>query len=266
MFKYRRILWIISGISAILAMFTAAYSVFHTSVYHPSTPEHLLPGAVSQDVFSILASAGILICIYLTWKGREKSWLILPGLQSYLFYAYALYSFDRVYNYLFLLYVAIAGLSVYSLILFFLSVHPDSVAEKQKSNLPGKTAAVLFLVLAVVFLSLWLSILVPAMVTGIPPEGNAIFVLDLGFFIPLLTITAVLLLREKPLGYLITVPLLVKMAALGFSVLTASLIGPAFGQTTSTADLVIYTLLGAGPVLLIPVYLSRLDFSVKERR
>jgi hypothetical protein len=40
------------------------------------------------------------------------------------------------------------------------------------------------------FAGLWLSILLPSMATRVPPDGNAIFVQDLAFVLPLLAVTA----------------------------------------------------------------------------
>jgi hypothetical protein len=81
----------------------------------------------------------------------------------------------------------------------------------------------------VLFVGLWLSILIPAMASHTPPEGSTIFVLDLAFFLPLSALEAVLLLGRSTLGDALAVPVLVKLATLGTSVLLGTLLVPLFG-------------------------------------
>jgi hypothetical protein len=83
--------------------------------------------------------------------------------------------------------------------------------------------------MVVMFAGLWLSILLPSMASRVPPDGNAIFVQDLAFVLPLLAVTARLLWLGRPMGDLLAVPVLVKMATLGLSVLLGTLISPLYG-------------------------------------
>ena len=258
--KGRRRLFVLSTLIALVALGIATYSLIDMSVYEPSTPTSLLPGAASQDVISIVAALGLLGCMLLLRQGRDKAWLLWAGLIGYLFYAYALYSFDRVYNPLFLGYVALVGLCIYSLIAFFRQADLERyVSEKTDRTPPRRTSATLLLILAAMFAFLWLSILVPAMRDRVSPDGNAIFVMDLSFFVPLLVIEAVLLLRKRRLGDALAVPLLMKMGILGFSVMLGALLAPAFGQPLEPGSVGIYALLGLGPLSLVVPYLRSID-------
>jgi hypothetical protein len=69
-----------------------------------------------------------------------------------------------------------------------------------------------------------------------PPDGNAIFVQDLAFVLPLLAVTARLLWLGRPMGDLLAVPVLVKMATLGLSVLLGTLISPLYGLPLKPFD------------------------------
>ena len=192
---------------------------------------------------------------------HAAAWLIWVGLLGYLFYAYALYAFDRVYNPFFLFYVAIMGLALYSLIFFFMEAPLNRSSVRPHSNPPRRATAVLLLALVMLFLTLWLSILLPAMGSRIPPEGNSIFVQDLAFFLPLLTIVAVLLWRRKPLGDALAVPLLVKVGTLGISVLIGALVAPWFGHPLNMGDMATYAALGLGPLLFIGPFLRALEIT-----
>jgi hypothetical protein len=114
-------------------------------------------------------------------------------------------------------------------------------------------------VIVALFSALWLSILIPAMATRTPPEGNAIFVFDLAIMLPLSAVAAALLWRARPLGDLLAVPLLLKVGTLGLSVLLGTLYRPLFGQPLAAGEIAIYALLGFGPLLLLPPVYRRLD-------
>ena len=141
----RKIPFILSGLAAFLTLGVAGYSLLNLSVYRPSTPDTLIPGAASQDLVSFLAALGLLLCIGFIRRGRQIAWLIWVGLLGYLFYAYALYSFEGVYNQLYLFYIAIVGLVLYALIIFFMSADLNFIRPRPGKKPPRKPAAVLFI-------------------------------------------------------------------------------------------------------------------------
>jgi hypothetical protein len=254
----RRVLFTLSGLVAVLVLGVAGYSLVDLDVYRSSTPDSLMPGAASQDLVSLLAAIGLLLCIILLRRGLEKAWLIWVGLLGYLFYAYALYCFEGVYNQLYLFYIAILGLVIYALIIFFMYADLGTIHPQPGKKPPRRATAVLLLLLVVMFVFLWLTILLPAMRDRAAPDGGTIFVLDLAFFLPLLVIEATLLFRSEPLGDALAVPVLVKIGTLGLSVLIGSLLAPAFGQEIDLASVGIYALLGLGPLLFALPFLSSL--------
>lgn len=261
----RNVLFVLSGIVAVLVLGAAGYSLANLDVYRPSTPESLMPGAASQDLVSLLAAIGLLLCMILIRRGLEKAWLIWVGLLGYLFYAYALYCFEGVYNQLYLFYIAILGLVIYSLIIFFMWADLGTIYPQPGKKPPRRATAVLLLLLVVMFVFLWLTILLPAMRDRAAPDGGTIFVLDLAFFLPLLVIEATLLFRSEPLGDTLAVPVLVKIGTLGVSVLIGSLLAPAFGQEIDLASVGIYALLGLGPLLFAIPFLSSLRVGVLDK-
>lgn len=252
------LLFSLSGIAALLVLCIAGFSLLDQSVYVPSTPQEFIPGAVSQDVISFVCGMGLIACIVLIRRGVNSAWLIWLGLLGYLFYAYALYSFDRVYNFFFLGYVAIIGLCVYAIICFFMRARLDFVRpiDTQPKGL-RVGAVVLFLVLTLMFFGLWMSILIPAMQSRVPADGTPIFVLDLAFVLPLMLIEAWMLARRVPLGDVLVIPLLMKIGTLGVSVMLGALIAPLFNQPLEFGSIAIYALLGVGPLaLVIPFFKS----------
>ena len=83
----RKILFVLSGLAAIMALGVAGYSLVRPSVYRTLVPDRFLPGTFSQDMVSTLAALALLLCIGLIQRGRSMAWLVWMGLLGYLFYA-----------------------------------------------------------------------------------------------------------------------------------------------------------------------------------
>lgn len=253
-------LYVLTLISSILTFFATVVGLTHLGLYTPTTPERLIPGTVSQDILSLLTAAGLLLCLVAIQRGSGRSWLIWLGLEGYLLYAYGLYSFERVYNPIYLIYIAIFSLSLWSIITFFHAVDLSQVRVRQSDRQPPRRATAVFLLLLVLmFLVLWLSLMIPAMRDYHAPEASSIFIMDLSFVLPLLTLTAILLFKRHHLGDVLTVPLLIKTVTLGSSVLLGTLLYPAFGRELLWDEVLTYAILGLAPLLFLVPFLIRID-------
>ena len=252
-------LLLLSSLASITALVVAAYSLLNPEVYLPSTPKEMLPGAVSQDTITIASSVLLLACAWLIRHGKPLAWLIWLGLLGYLYYAYTLYSYEQLYNELFLGYLAIMGFSLYAIIGFLTTMDISKLRLADPSMPPPrKLVAALFLLLTLLFSILWLSLLLPAMRTRIPPHGSTIVVMDLSVVLPLLVWSAYLLTQRRRAGDLLAVVMLIKAGTVGLSVLLGTLISPLFDLPLDIASIGIYSLLGLTPLLLIRPFLKRL--------
>lgn len=186
--KYLKTLEILTLILIILTFVVSLYSILNIQIYAPFTPPDMYPGALSQDVVALVVSVLLLIVLLKLRNSSEKIYLVWIALLSYLLYAYGLYAFDRVYNMFFICYIAIFSLSLFSVIIFISSIDLDYFIEVRVETIPRKTISVFLFLLAALFLVTWLNFVIPSMISRIQPEGNAIFVFDLSFFLPLLVI------------------------------------------------------------------------------
>jgi hypothetical protein len=97
--------------------------------------------------------------------------------------------------------------------------------------------------LAILFYLQWLSEDIPALVTGKIPQSvmenglltNPVHVLDMGLLLPAMIITAILLWRRKPLGYILAIPLLVFSILTGIGMLAIFVAMSMKGMPTSLA-------------------------------
>jgi len=183
--------------------------------------------AVGQDNANLVVVAILLVTTYFVWNHSLRGYLVWLGAHLYLVYAFAIYAFAVHFQFLFLAYVAVLGLSVYTFFGGLMAARPDTLAPALAGNPRARMASALLFVIGVLFAALWLSEIVPNLVAGtIPPSlaetalpTNPVYVLDLALLLPGMIVTAVLLWRQRFTGYLMAVPLLIFAITMGLGIL-----------------------------------------------
>jgi hypothetical protein len=250
---------VLGTMAAGAAIMAAVAGLAVPTLYTPSTPAELLPGAVSQDIMTLAVAVMALALLPRLRRGASRGWAVWLGLMGYLVYSYALYAFEKTMNPVYLLYVAVLSLALWAILTAFANRVPMALGPADPAHPPPRRAVAVFLLAMVgMFTLLWLSILIPASVAREPQPGTAIFVQDLAFVLPFLVVTARLLWLGRPLGDLLAIPVLVKMATLGLSVLLGTLISPLYGLPLKPFDVALYACLGAVPLIFLPLMLRRL--------
>ncbi|MDP9255671.1 MAG: hypothetical protein M3Q31_03830, partial [Actinomycetota bacterium] len=153
----------------------------------------------------------------------------------------AIYCFDVHWSRLFLLDVAVFGLSVYALIAALVSVDLMRVRSGFPTGARFHSTAAALLSIAVLFGALWLSIEIPAAVRGTAPAElrdvalptNPVHVLDLAIFLPAVAISGLLLYRRRPLGYLLAPVMLAALSAVGVGIVALMLVSAHRGLSAS---------------------------------
>ncbi|HEV2237361.1 MAG TPA: hypothetical protein VGR57_11935 [Ktedonobacterales bacterium] len=202
--------------AAMLVLVASAAGLVLKSTYARETPTYALQG-IGQDIENIVAALTLLVMSYLVASGWFKAHLIWAGALLALIYSYAIYAFAVHFNGLFLVYVAILGLSFYALVASLISLPRDRPLPAFASLAITRTISGFLLLVALFFALQWLREDIPALLSGSVPASvkesglltNPVHVLDLSFVLPAMIITAILLWRRQPLGALFAVPLLV---------------------------------------------------------
>ena len=156
-----------------------------------------------------LVSRGVTVAV-IGWLGALGS----------IAYQSVLFLFGTPFNAFFFLYVAMLSLSIWALVALFARIPIAQLVGKVGSGAPVRLVAGYLLINMVLFLGLWLQATVPAVLSAAPPAflvgtgmtTGPVQILDLGFTLPLMTLGAVLLLRRRPWGYVLTGALLVMLA------------------------------------------------------
>ncbi len=180
--------------------------------------------AQGQDIGNLIAVTVLLISTYKAVKGSSKAFLVWLGTLFYLLYAYIIYSVAVHFNSLFLVYVAVLGLTFFT-ILTAVS-RGIVVPEKLKAN---TYASYTIMIIGILFTLLWLSEIIPAIFTGVAPQGtkdaglwvNPIHVLDLAIVLPGFIATGYLSLKGEKIGTYLLAPWLTFSSLMGSSIVAA---------------------------------------------
>ncbi len=195
-------------------------------VFLPGTYERdsvsMAAQGVGQDVVDLFLAVPLLMVTFLfASRGHRVGILLYAGMLFYVMYSFIIYCFGVFFNQWFLLYCLTLGLSLYAFILVMSGLREMNV-EGWFEGAPVKLISVYIIFVALVFYVLWLKSVLPAIISkSVPAEliayklpVNAVHVIDLAFALPGLILGAVLLWREKGMGYVIASVALVFMVML----------------------------------------------------
>ncbi len=232
-------LWLwLSIAAAVLAVLGSIIALSVPGIYARLTPV-FLPQALAQDIANLaIASPAWLILAAFALRGSLRAYLLWLGVLAFTIYNYVIYTFSVPFGPLFLLWVAVLGLSLYALIGGVSSVDHDAV--KAVFTSPHAVAVVGWFLIAtgILFALLWLSEDVPALLRGTMPQSvvdmalptNPVHVLDLAFFLPGVLVAGWLLLKGRALAYTLAPAFIVFLILTGIPILITPVVQATRGE------------------------------------
>lgn len=220
-------LWIgTSVLLSALVTITSLCGIFLETTYARETSAWAIQ-AIGQDYANLAAVIVLLVSTWFVARHSLRGYLVWLGTYLYLIYAFAIYAFAIHFQFLFLTYVLILGLSFYTLAGGLMTSDRDMIASALRGNPRANAVSVFLLIIGVLFSLLWLSEIIPNIGAGTISPGlietgllvNPVHVLDLAFLLPGMIITSFLLRRGDIRGSLMAVPLLVFAATMGLGIL-----------------------------------------------
>ena len=233
-------LWL-SVAAALLAMAGSVIALAVGGIYAGLTPT-FLPQALAQDIANLaLASPALLILAALALRGSLRAYLLWLGVLTFTVYNYVIYTFSIPFGPLFLLWVAVLGLCIYALIGGVTAVDHVRAAKRFASRRAVTVVAWFLIVTAVLFGLLWLSEDVPALLAGSRPQSlvdmglptNPVHILDLGFFLPAVIATGVLLLKRTAFAYTVAPAMIVFLLLTGVPILVTPVVQTVRGEAAA---------------------------------
>ncbi len=201
----KTVIWM-AVILSIAAIYASLRGILDENLYRDVyeagiIPERLIYGSIAQDYISTVAALVLMIaCISFLKNPGIKIFIIILGLTSYLFYAFGLYVIPGQYTAIYLIYLFIFGLSIYTLITGMISFEYEYIRFFFLPS-PIRHFTGIFMTLIVFFLlPIWINLMVPDLRQHTPGDTYAVYILDLCIVFPALIIFSVLIVRDKPYG------------------------------------------------------------------
>lgn len=169
-----------------------------------------------NDLIVLLLAIPLLVySTLLYWRGSLRGGLLLLGTLVCFFYLYFSYAFGIAFNPLFLIYVALYSASLFAFVLLFTSIDRQLLVKHLAPDLPYRAIALFMFVSGLATLAIWLQLLWHDLALNQLSALIGVYstkitdALDFGLITPATFIAGVLILRRKPLGYLIAFALLI---------------------------------------------------------
>lgn len=213
---------------------------------------------LGNDLITLFVAAPLFIsAVILARRGSQRALLVWIGMLDYALYNYAYYLFATSFNWFFLLYVVLFGLSIYTLIFALVNLDAGAISRAFKPRTPVKLIASYMLFIALGLTSVYLAQSIGFILTGEAPlivtkSGhitNVVFALDLSLVIPVLVLGAIWLWKRQPWGYILSTMVNIKAVVYMLALCTSTILVYRVGLVESPAEVVLWGAIGLGSLI-----------------
>jgi len=264
-FRMTTIVAIFTLLISVLALMASTMGIFNQDIYNEllltgAITKFLVFGSIVQDIISIPASVLLIILsIAFIRKHDRKMLIIILGLTAYFFYGYGLYTIQGQYTSIYFIYLAILGLSIYSIIFGIIGL----VSNINHVYLPKSICYSIGIFIAIILLVLipaWIGRMTPDIISRVPGDVYGVFILDLSVVFPALAIIALKVIKGNNKGYLLAGVALVKVFTLCLSVALGEWLKPVYGFPQDLAMILIFSFLTIISAILGVLYFAKINF------
>ena len=260
----KKVVYINSIFIAILAGIATLSGLFWKGLYKHDTIS-MAAQAMGQDLITLIIGIPVLLgSLYLIRRNSLRGNLIWMGTIFYFLYTYVSMSFLASYNQLFLAYVALFSISLYTFVYGLLSLNVKTIKE---SISPGKTSKIAgaFLIFSGAMVALmWVKMIVDSLLTGIAPTALesyttlVIQALDIGVVFPAMLIAGILIIKGKEWGYALVSILLIKASLMGTALLSMIFFMAQNGVSPAIGQVVIFAIITITGILISVIFYSKI--------
>lgn len=210
-------------------------TIYGQGVYKHMSADVAVQG-IGQDYVTFFLGIPLLgIAFLMARRGGLGSRLFLSGVLGYFLVTYLFYLTMGTYSILYLVYVFLLGSSFFAFSLLLMGFEIEKLPQAFGPRAPIKLAGGFLIFNTLAIALMWLGVVVPPLLDGsIYPAGLQHYTtlivqgLDLGLLLPLSFVSGFLLLKKRPLGYLL-VPVYLVFLSFMMTALSAKIV--AMGMT-----------------------------------
>ena len=252
----------LSGALGVVALVASSTSFFIPGVLGgPAVSQGNLRGTAL--VIMVIAVPVLFASMYFASRDSARALVVWLGAVGYIIYQGVLFLFGTPFNSLFLIYVAMLSLALWSAVLLVWRIDLTAFRARFDAKLPARGIAIYAVAVAALNALVWLRTIVPAMLSDSPSaflEGsgmitNPVFVQDLAVWLPLLSVAAWWLWKRRPWGELIIGAMLVLLVLESIGVATDQWFGAIADPDTPFASMAAVPLfLGLAIIGAVPLF------------
>jgi hypothetical protein len=236
------------ALSYTIAILMTAVSVggfLFSSIIYPT--DELRQSYVSNDLINLLIGLPILLgSMWLTRRGKLTGLLFWPGALLYVLYNYTAYVFGMPFGLIPLAFIALVLLSAYLLLALLKNIDKKAVQAQLKGGVSEKTTGWVLIIFGSAFLFRAIGMLVKTGTGQATLPTAEIGTLIADIVLSILWISGgVLLLRQRPLGYVSGLGLLFAASTLFIGLILYLLLQPVLtGTPFAFIDVVVVSIMG----------------------
>jgi hypothetical protein len=214
-------------------------------------PQVIIDQSHGYDVANLVVIVVLELGLVWASRGSNRGQLVAIGALGCLVYSYTTYAFLIVLNPATLLYIAVLSFGAWAFLTGIAEIEDAQVKALVEGRLARRATAAFLAILAVAFAATWLSQIATALMSGNLPSDltmagwpmNPVWVLDLGFVLPLALLTAIRLAQRRAGAERIAVSFLVFTVLLAISILLMATSSGAAGQPLAVPMIAIFVVL-----------------------
>jgi hypothetical protein len=234
--------------SLIIALMMAGVStagiLYQTDIY---PEEELLETFIANDVVSLVIGVPILlVSMWLARRGKLIGLLFWPGALFYVSYNYFVYVFAMPLSWVYLFYITLFGLSLYTMIGFVTNIDGKAVQRRLAGLVPERFAGGVLVGLSTLFLLRAIFEMAGSLINQALSSDTELALLVVDFLIaPAWIIGGVLLWRRQSLGYVGGTGLLFQTSMLFIGLIVILFLQPMLTNAAfSLTDIIVVFIMG----------------------
>lgn len=222
---------VFAGTTVLIILFAAlsmAGIVFHQELY---ADEHLRSAFLTNDWVNLIFGFPVLVWSFiLTYRKNLLGFLCYPGALFYCTYIYATYMLGMPFSVMFIPYLLVVGLSLYTLIGLLVCMDISEIHNRLEGHVPVRGAGFILLFIAVLLFVYQIYAISSALLRPESPGQLEIaqWIVDLLFAAPPVMIVGMLMIRRKAMGYALGTGILFLLSVLFISLLPFMIIQSVF--------------------------------------
>jgi hypothetical protein len=218
--------WLSSALAVIAAVAAGATFLVPGVLRGPAVMNGSARGTAL--VVLLVAVPALGLAMWKVVQGSVRAQIVWLGAVGYILYNSVLFLFATPFNNLFLLYVAMLSLAIWSSTFVIRGIGVESFHGRFSPSLPTRAIAIYLLAIAALNFVAWVRVVVPGVLSASSPSflhgtgmpTSALYVQDLAFWLPLVAVAAISLWRRQAWGYVLVGAILVmyEIEAIGVAV------------------------------------------------